>query len=307
MSEFQRLGAAGGLRGPDAAPVDSDDHEALRAVAVTVAAEAAAHVRARRRELFGSDPTVEVGAVRTKSTITDPVTIADTESEDLIRRRLTQLRPGDGFLGEEGGGDAATGEFRVRWVVDPVDGTVNFLYGIPAFAVSVAAQIDGRSVAGAVVDVTTGDTYSAAAGRGATLTTADGTVTTLRCTPVTDVRLALVATGFSYDADRRAHQGRLVAELLPRVRDIRRIGAAALDLCMVAAGRLDAHYEHGLNPWDWAAGALVAAEAGASLRLPAGFGADGELAVAAAPGIADEFLTLLTEIGADAPITSRRR
>jgi len=304
VSEFQPPDA---LRVPDVTDAaDSGDHEALRAVAVAVAVEAATHVRARRRELFGSDPAAEAGAVRTKSTITDPVTIADTESEDLIRRRLTQLRPGDGFLGEEGGGDAATGEFRVRWVVDPVDGTVNFLYGIPAFAVSVAAQIDGRSVAGAVVDVTTGDTYSAAAGGGATLTTADGIVTTLRCTPVTDVRLALVATGFSYDADRRAHQGRLVAELLPRVRDIRRIGAAALDLCMVAAGRLDAHYEHGLNPWDWAAGALVAAEAGASLRLPAGFGTDGELTVAAAPGIAEEFLAMLTEIGADAPITSRR-
>ncbi len=297
VSKFQGLDA---LQGLDA--VASADPSTLRAVAVAVAGEAADHVRARRRELFGADPAAQVGAVRTKSTDTDPVTVADTESEDLIRRRLTHLRPGDGFLGEERGGDSAGGEHRVRWVVDPIDGTVNFVYGIPAFAVSVAAQVDGRSLAGAVVDVTTGDTYSAAVDEGATLTTADGAVAILRCTPVTDVGLALVATGFSYDAGRRARQGRLVAELLPRVRDIRRIGAAALDLCMVAAGRLDAHYEHGLNPWDWAAGALIAAEAGASVRLPTGFGADGELTVAVAPGIAGEFQALLTALGADAPI-----
>ena len=304
VSEFQRLGASRGL--DDAAPAAPDDRDALRTVAVAVATEAAAHVRARRPELFGTDPAGETGAVRTKSTDTDPVTVADTESEDLIRRRLTHLRPGDGFLGEERGGDSEVGAHRVRWVVDPIDGTVNFVYGIPAFAVSVAAQIDGCSVAGAVVDVTTGDTYSAALGAGATLTAADGTVSSLRCTPVTEVGLALVATGFSYDAGRRARQGRLGAELLPRVRDIRRIGAAALDLCMVAAGRIDAHYEHGLNPWDWAAGALIAAEAGATVRLPAGFGSGGELTVAVAPGIADGFLALLSEIGADGPITTAR-
>ncbi|MEE2056330.1 inositol monophosphatase family protein [Rhodococcus artemisiae] len=293
----------------DSRAVSDSDPAALRAVAVTVALEAAAHVRRRRAELFGSDrPSGGEGhSVQTKSTDTDPVTIADTESEDLIRSRLGQLRPGDGFLGEESGashgaGEGGVGETTVQWVVDPIDGTVNFVYGIPAYAVSVAARVDGVSVAGAVVDVASGDLYSAAAGLGATCTDADGAVTNLRCTPVSDLGLALVATGFSYSAERRAIQGRLVAELLPRVRDIRRVGAAALDLCMVASGRVDAHYEHGLNPWDWAAGALIASEAGAEVRLPAGFGDDGEIMTAAAPGVADEFAAVLAEIGAAAPV-----
>ncbi|MEV4631902.1 inositol monophosphatase family protein [Rhodococcus coprophilus] len=273
----------------------------LREVAVTVAREAATHVRARRGELFGPLGSNDGGSVRTKSSHTDPVTVADTESEDLIRARLRELRPDDAFLGEESGGSqvAGTGASGVRWVVDPIDGTVNFVYGIPASAVSVAAQVDGRSIAGAVVDIASGDIYAAAEGAGATLTDASGEVTTLRCNPVTDLRLSLVATGFSYSPARRAHQGAIVAVLLPRVRDIRRIGAAALDLCMVAAGRVDAHYEHGLNPWDWAAGVLVATEAGAVVRLPEGFGDVGEVTVAAAPGIAVAFDDLLTELGAN--------
>ncbi|WP_241996724.1 inositol monophosphatase family protein [Rhodococcus sp. SMB37] len=293
----------------DSRAVSESDPAALRAVAVTVALEAAAHVRRRRAELFGSARPLggEGNAVQTKSTDTDPVTIADTESEDLIRSRLGQLRPGDGFLGEESGGshgagEGGVGEAGVQWVVDPIDGTVNFVYGIPAYAVSVAARIGGVSVAGAVVDVASGDLYSAAAGLGATCTDADGGVTTLRCTPVSDLGLALVATGFSYSAERRAIQGRLVAELLPRVRDIRRMGAAALDLCMVASGRVDAHYEHGLNPWDWAAGALIASEAGAEVRLPTGFGDHGEIMTAAASGVADEFAAVLAEIGAAGPV-----
>ncbi len=274
---------------------------ALREVAVTVAREAAAHVRARRGELFGTPGSDDGDSVRTKSSHTDPVTVADTESEDLIRARLRELRPEDAFLGEESGGSraAGTGDSGVRWVVDPIDGTVNFVYGIPAFAVSVAAQVDGRSIAGAVVDIASGDTYAAAEGAGATLTDAGGEVTTLRCNPVTDLSLSLVATGFSYSPARRAHQGAIVAALLPRVRDIRRIGAAALDLCMVATGRVDAHYEHGLNPWDWAAGALVAMEAGAVVRLPEGFGDTGEITVATAPGIAVAFDDLLSELGAN--------
>ncbi|MGX7725436.1 inositol monophosphatase family protein [Rhodococcus pyridinivorans] len=272
---------------------------ALRDVAVTVAREAASYVRVRRVELFGPPGSGEAARVGTKSTVTDPVTAADTESEELIRRRLTELRPGDAFLGEETGADGgtATAASGVVWVVDPIDGTVNFVYGLPASAVSVAARVDGRSVAGAVVDIASGETFSAAEGLGAHLDL-DGTRVPLRCNPVTDPRLALVATGFSYSPARRARQGELVAALLPRVRDIRRVGAAALDLCMVAAGRVDAHYEHGLGPWDWAAGALVAAEAGAVVRVPRGTGDDGELTVAAAPGIAADFETLLAEIGA---------
>lgn len=286
---------------PAARTADIPDPELLRAVAVEVAREAADHVRARRPALFAAGrPDDGAEVVRTKSTDTDPVTIVDTESEELVRRRLAQLRPGDGFLGEEGGHighDAA-----VQWVVDPIDGTVNFVYGIPASAVSVAARAGRTTLAGAVVDITTGDTYAAARGRGATLVEASGVVHDLRCNPVSELGLALVATGFSYSARRRARQGEIVAALLPRVRDIRRIGAAALDLCMVAAGRVDAHYEHGLNPWDWAAGGLVAAEAGAIVRTPSGFGDAGDITIAAAPGVADALAAALAEIGADTPI-----
>ncbi|MBO0855573.1 MAG: inositol monophosphatase [Nocardia sp.] len=281
----------------------------LRRVAVHLAETAAAHVRARRPEVFGPARRAAGGeggapdAVRTKSTPTDPVTVVDTETEELIRTRLRDLRPGERVLGEEGGGDLGTGE-EIVWVVDPIDGTVNFVYGIPAYSVSVAAMRGGRSVAGAVVDVAAGATYSAGLGAGATRTDGVGDPIALRCNDIDDVRLALLATGFGYGAVRRERQGRLVAGLLPRVRDIRRIGSAALDLCMVASGRADAHYEHGLNPWDWAAGALVAAEAGARLRLPAAdvTGAAGELVVAAAPGIADDLAELFDQLGISAAI-----
>lgn len=288
----------------------SVDPEELRGVAVAVAEAAAEHVRVRRPEVFGvmgdrmrAD---DGGAVRAKSTPTDPVTIVDTEAEQLIRERLAELRPHDAILGEEGGG--ALDVAGVRWVVDPIDGTVNFLYGIPAYSVSVAAQVDGVSVAGAVVDVATRVTYSAARGGGARFvdsSSPDGVVEgVLACNSVTAVSSALVATGFGYGAERRRAQGRLIAELLPQVRDIRRIGSAALDLCMVASGRVDAHFEHGLNPWDWAAGALIASEAGARLHLPGPDvgGSAGEIVVAVSPGIADEFGAVLRSVGAYAPI-----
>ncbi|MFD4294837.1 inositol monophosphatase family protein [Rhodococcus sp. NPDC058505] len=292
-------------------PVDSgagaapDGPAALRAVAVRVAVAAAAHVAARRPEVFaavGHAAVPGADAVAAKSTPTDPVTVVDTETEDLIRAQLAELRPGDAVLGEEGGRDG--GPDGVRWVVDPIDGTVNFLYGIPAFAISVAAQIDGVSVAGAVVDVASGAVYSAARGQGATLHEAHGAVHTLRCTEATEVSMSLLATGFGYVAQRRRRQGELVAALLPRVRDIRRIGSAALDLCMVAAGRVDAHYEHGLSPWDWAAGSLVAEEAGAVVRLPSAESTsdEGAITVAAAPGVAGALDELFAEVGALDPI-----
>ncbi|MCX5042567.1 inositol monophosphatase [Aldersonia sp. NBC_00410] len=294
----------------DTAPSQTTDPYVLRAVAVQVATEAADHIRRRRPQVFG--PSESAGAVagpaavQAKSTATDPVTVVDTEAEQLIRRRLEQLRPGDAVLGEEEGGSASVD--GVLWVVDPIDGTVNFLYGIPAYSVSVAAQIDGRSVAGAVIDVAAGVLYSAARGHGATRTDAAGVDVALRCRPVDTVGMALVATGFGYAAGRRAVQGDLVAQLLPRVRDIRRIGSAALDLCMVATGLVDAHYEHGLNAWDWAAGALIAAEAGARIVVPdpTSPGAVGEIVVACAPGIADEFLMILGEVGALNAIPAHR-
>ncbi|WP_137724761.1 inositol monophosphatase family protein [Prescottella subtropica] len=281
------------------------DPAVLREVAVAVAEAAAELVRTRRPEVFGvlgAAVAATGGAVQSKSTPTDPVTIVDTEAEQSIRALLADLRPHDGILGEEGGGAATAA--GIRWVVDPIDGTVNFLYGIPAYAVSVAAQIDGVSVAGAVVDVAAAVTYSAARGQGASVTDAAGHSGVLSCTPVTDASHALVATGFGYGADRRAAQGRIVGALLPRVRDIRRIGSAALDLCMVASGRVDAHFEHGLSPWDWAAGALIAQEAGARVHVPSAEtpGDAGEVVVATAPGIADELETVLREVGAFDPI-----
>ncbi|WP_231964506.1 MULTISPECIES: inositol monophosphatase family protein [unclassified Mycobacterium] len=273
----------------------------LRSVAEELAAEAAEFVRRRRAEVFGgraaSLSAAGSGAVRSKTTPTDPVTVVDTETERLLRDRLAELRPGDPILGEEGGGpaDGANGPAgAVTWVLDPIDGTVNFVYGIPAYAVSVGAQIDGVSVAGAVADVVAGRVYSAAAGLGAHVIDERGTES-LRCAAVDDLSMALLGTGFGYSRRRRASQAALVAQLLPVVRDVRRIGSAALDLCMVAAGRLDAFYEHGLQVWDRAAGALIASEAGARVLVtePDGPSGSAGLVVAAAPGIADELLAAL--------------
>jgi myo-inositol-1(or 4)-monophosphatase len=292
-----------------AAPATAAEIDELRCFAVHLAQTAAAHVRARRPEVFGVVGRSGAGdAVRAKSTPTDPVTVVDTETEQLIRTLVAELRPEDHVLGEEGGGaidPAGPGEDAgIVWVVDPIDGTVNFMYGIPAYTVSVAAMRGGRSLAGAVADVVGGFTYTAGLGAGAERLGPDGSVVALRCNAVDSVGMALLATGFGYGAARRSSQGRLVAEVLPHVRDIRRLGSAALDLCMVAAGLVDAHYEHGLNTWDWAAGALIAAEAGARLVLPpAGTaGATGELVVAAAPGIADELLELFDRLGVSEPI-----
>ena len=284
-------------------PVTGNLPGELRAVAEHLAAEAADFVRRRRGDLFASDRTGprDGETVRTKSGPTDPVTIADTETEQLVRDRLAALRPGESILGEERGGtEAAAG--TVRWVVDPIDGTVNFVYGIPAYSVSIAAQVDGISVAGAVADVCSGEVYSAAAGGGAHVRSgADRRV--LQCSAVTDLAVTLLGTGFGYDPRRRAAQAALAAQMIPVVRDIRRIGSAALDLCAVAAGRLDAHYEHGLNVWDWAAGALIAAEAGAVVVLPdpAATG-PAQLLVAAAPGIAPQLLDALERFSGLGPL-----
>jgi myo-inositol-1(or 4)-monophosphatase len=287
------------------APKNQPAH--LRAVAETLAGEAAAFVRRRRGEVFGPDARTESNAaVRTKTTPTDPVTIVDTETERYLRDRLAQLRSGDPVLGEEIGGPAdpaGGGAGTVTWVLDPIDGTVNFVYGIPAYAVSVAAQVDGVSVAGAVADVMGGRVYSAAAGQGAHVIDEQG-IHPLRCTAVDDLSIALLGTGFAYSTRRRTAQAGLVAKILPVVRDVRRIGSAAMDLCMVAAGRLDAYYEHGLHVWDRAAGALIAAEAGARVVLPEPGDPDSTaaLVVAAAPGIADELLAVLERFDGLAPI-----
>ena len=274
------------------------DAAELRSVAEQLATEAAEFVRVRRAEVFGDGrPQSGDAAVESKSTRTDPVTMVDTEAEQLLRDRLAQIRPGEPVLGEEGGGPRQGSDGgSVTWVVDPIDGTVNFVYGIAAYAVSVAAQIGGVSVAGAVADVTRTVVYSAGRGLGARVVDASGTSKTLRCNAIDDLSMALVGTGFGYSPQRRAAQAAVLAGVLPHVRDVRRIGSAALDLCMVAAGRLDAHYEHGLNRWDWAAGALIAAEAGAQVQLPRSDGP--ALTLAAAPGIAAELRDLLERLGA---------
>lgn len=269
---------------------DARRYETLTGTAVRVATDAARLVRdARESMLAGTAVDVD-----TKSSDTDVVTAVDVESERLIRARLAELRPGEPVVGEESGGASDEQPGAVTWVVDPIDGTVNFLYGIPQFAVSVGAQIDGVSVAGAVVEPVSGRCWTATRGAGAWL---DGRRLAVSEPPSLDK--TLLGTGFAYVVERRAEQAAMTARLLTRVRDIRRRGAASLDLCAVAAGWTDAYFEHGLHRWDWAAGALVAEEAGAIVSLPGqdpGLGTDGTLA--AAPSIAAELREELVAAGA---------
>ncbi|MFQ5556108.1 MAG: inositol monophosphatase family protein [Acidimicrobiales bacterium] len=225
--------------------------------------------------------------VETKSTGTDMVTDMDRWSESTIISVIRGERPHDGFVGEEGT-DAPT-RSEVTWLIDPIDGTTNYVYELPGCAVSIAARIDGHTVAAVVHDIVRGERFRAALGQGATL---DGR--RLRPGPITDLALALVATGFSYDPERRRRQARVLVEILPRVRDIRRFGGAAIDLCSVAAGRVDAYYERGLSPWDSAAGELIVVEAGAMLSAPVAGGA----IIASAPPIHDAFAALVAEAGA---------
>ncbi|OBF97131.1 inositol monophosphatase/fructose-1,6-bisphosphatase family protein [Mycolicibacterium flavescens] len=280
-------------------PDNDADPVLLRSVAEQLATEAAAFVRQRRAEVFGAPgSSTDDSGLRTKSSPTDPVTVVDTEAERLIRDRLAELRPGEHVLGEEEGGTPAHGD-DLTWVLDPIDGTVNFVYGLEAYAVSVAVQRGGRSVAGAVANVPAGAVYSAALGHGASLRDADGTAS-LHTSGADDLSMSLLGTGFSYDREQRARQAAVLTRVLPEVRDVRRIGSCALDLCMVAAGQLDAYYEDGVHLWDWAAGALIAAEAGATLQLPQGSGATGGpgFITAAAPGVAAALDDVLRGAGA---------
>lgn len=275
---------------------DPDDPVSLRTIAEQLATDAAAFVRRRRAEVLGGDQMVP--RVRTKSSPTDPVTVVDTETERLIRERLAQLRPDDHILGEEEGATEAAGGDGLTWVIDPIDGTVNFVYGLDVYAVSVAVQRDGASVAGAVANVPTDEVYSAAVGHGARVRRGDVT-TPLRVSAATELAQSLVATGFSYRRDVRVAQAEVMARVIAEVRDVRRFGSCALDLCMVAAGQLDAYYEDQVRVWDWGAGALIAREAGAAVRLPTGEGAHGGpgFIVAAAPAVADALADLLRRAG----------
>lgn len=224
----------------------------LLALAEATAREAGAGLR----EAFARTDLV----VSAKSSPTDPVSEADEAAETLIRERLTAARPGDGILGEEEG-DAA-GTTGVRWIVDPLDGTVNFLFGIPQWAVSIACDDADGTVAGVVYDPMRDEAWRVA--RGGPARCGD---TVLRGSEKTDLGHAMFATGFGYDADVRAIQGDTIARVLPRVRDIRRLGSAALDLAWTAAGRFDIYYERGLKAWDLAAGALLCRAAGLEVVL----------------------------------------
>jgi myo-inositol-1(or 4)-monophosphatase len=277
------------------------------------------------RLLLGSGGRPEV--VATKSSPTDVVTEADRAAETMIRELIGEARPGDRILGEEGGetagqGRAGAGEegsggvgagagwvgaggaggaSRVRWIVDPLDGTVNYLYGLPDWAVSIAAEADGTVVAGAVFVPRRDELFSAAIGGGAWLSS--GALDwrgedapqpiRLACNVGVPLDHALVATGFGYEAGRRLVQGEVLRAVLPRVRDIRRGGSAAVDLCSVASGSVDAYYERGVNLWDIAAGSLIAAEAGAEVAGLHGRPAGPAMTIAAAPPLLGELHDLL--------------
>jgi myo-inositol-1(or 4)-monophosphatase len=242
--------------------------------------------------------------VQTKSSPTDIVTEMDRRSEALITSRIREHRPGDTVLGEEGGqtagGPAGDGTDagqagRVRWIVDPLDGTVNYLYGLRDWAVSIAAEVDGTVVAGVVEVPRHGERFTAVTGQGAWLHRGEASLA-LRCSSDVPLGQALVGTGFGYDAGRRQVQGEVLAALLPYIRDIRRGGSAAVDLCSVAAGRLDAFYERGLNYWDFAAGGLIAREAGALVGGLAGRTESTSMAVAAGPGLYQQLETFLSKL-----------
>ena len=254
------------------------------------AAEAAAGMLASRRP---AGPAGRPEVADTKSSPTDVVTEMDRAAEAQITERIRAERPGDAILGEEGG---QSGQGRVRWIVDPLDGTVNYLYGLADWAVSIAAEVDGQVLAGVVAIPRHGELFTALAGQGSWLHQAEGPAVRLRCNSGVPLHRALVATGFGYGRLRRVVQGEVVAAVLPQVRDIRRGGSCAVDLCSVAAGRVDAFYERGVNYWDYAAGGLIAAEAGARVAGLAGGPPSPELTIAADPGLFAELQGLLAPL-----------
>lgn len=249
-------------------------------------------IRAGESALEARRGGVEVAA--TKSTATDIVTAVDRDTETLIRSLIAESRPDDGILGEEG--DTIEGTSGLNWVVDPIDGTVNLLYGIPSWSISVAVvegaprPADWSVLAGVVVNPVTGEVFEAAVGGGAR-----GNGRELQVNADVALDRALVATGFGYSAERRLEQAQTLVDLLPRLRDIRRIGSAALDLCSVAAGRLDAFFERGLNPWDHAAGGLIVQEAGGFVGGLDGAPESDRMFIAAGPGLFERLRSAIGE------------
>lgn len=250
-------------------------------VAIEAARAGAAELSAR----FGRSPR----DVRTKSNATDPVSEADLASESAIREVLRSRRPDDTVIGEEGGAVHGSGE--LSWIVDPLDGTVNFLYGIPMFAVSVACEDASGALAGIVIDPVRDECFAAT--RSASGATLNGAA--ISGPERDELATALVATGFGYDPEIRRIQASAAARLIPVVRDIRRAGAAALDLAWTACGRFDAFYERGLNRWDIAAGALICERAGVSVRQLPGLLHAPEGILAAPPAIVDELMALVIQ------------
>ncbi|MFF8314823.1 inositol monophosphatase family protein [Streptomyces lydicus] len=273
---------------PDPLQTDPAQTDALYDELLDIALEAA-H---RAGVLLRDGRPADLGVAATKSSPIDVVTEMDLASEKLITGFIGERRPDDGFLGEEGASSAGTS--GIRWVIDPIDGTVNYLYGLPSWAVSIAAEQDGEVVVGVVAAPMRGETYRAVLGRGAFSN--DEPVRHRPAPPA--LSQALLGTGFGYLAERRAAQAEVVRTLLPQVRDIRRGGSAAIDLCDVACGRLDAYFERGLNPWDLAAGALIAREAGALTGGRPGRSASHELTLAASPPLFAQLQPLLDELGA---------
>ena len=233
-----------------------DDPRVLEQAAIAACHAGAAHIIAA----LGS-----AKRLATKSSPTDVVTETDLASERAILASLRSATPNASFLAEESGSsnDANQTQSRLQWVIDPLDGTVNFLYGLSPVAISVAGVVDGQIVAGAVLDVSNGEVFSASKGNGARCGRE-----LLRVTSCADLRQAMLATGYSYSSEQRQRHGLLIADLVGKVRDVRCFGSSALHLCWVAAGRIDAYVERYTNPWDWAAGWLIAAEAGATTELP---------------------------------------
>jgi myo-inositol-1(or 4)-monophosphatase len=244
----------------------SDLHDELLELALRIAREAGELVRVRRE--------VGVRVAATKSSATDMVTDADRASEALILERILDARPDDGILGEEGSDTEGTS--GVRWVVDPIDGTVNYVLGLPQYAVSIGVEVDGVVEVGVVVNAATGDEYAAVRGRGATR---DGRPIEVR--PPRPLDRSVVSTGFNYELAIRERQAAAVSRLLVEVADIRRFGSCALDLCALAGGQSDGYVEEGCMPWDHAAGGLIAEEAGAVVEVLQG--ASGRALVVAAP------------------------
>jgi myo-inositol-1(or 4)-monophosphatase len=263
----------------------AEQAEQLLAIAVDLARGAA--------RLASDLRAAAITEVSTKSTRTDVVTEGDKATERFVVQALHERRPGDRVLGEESGESVRDGGTGVRWILDPIDGTVNYLYGLPQYAVSLAAEVDGEVVAGVVRNAATGEEWTAVRGGGAYR---DGQP--ICCSGVTELGQALLATGFGYAAARRAHQAQVLTRVLPVVRDIRRFGAASLDLCFAADGRVDAYFEKGLNTWDHAAGGLVATEAGLTVSGLAGAAPGPDLVLAAPSAIYRELHDLLVELDA---------